>query len=82
MTISIPDTITQRVGLTEEEILLRIAVELFREERITLGQASEIANLHQAEFQKELARRQIPIHYGIEELEADLTTIDRLNLAD
>ncbi len=81
MTTSIPDSIIGRTGLTEREVLLRIAIDLFKEERVTLGQASEIAGLHQAEFQKKLAHRRIPIHYGFEELEADLATIDRLNLA-
>ena len=78
MTITIPPQLAQRAGFTEREILLRIAVELFREERITLAQGGELAGMHQSEFQKELARRKIPIHYGIEELEADLETLKRL----
>lgn len=78
MTIEIPDHIIKKLGLTEQELLLKIAIELFKEEQVTLAEASEIARLHQLQFQKELAKRQIPIHYGLEELEADLETLSRL----
>lgn len=45
---------------------------------MTLGQASELAGQHQIEFQRELAKRDIPIHYGMEELEQDLRTLELL----
>jgi len=78
MTIEISDSIIRKTGLTEKELLLKIAIELFKEEKVTLAEGSEIARLHQLQFQKELAKRKIPIHYGIEELEEDLKTLDRM----
>lgn len=75
MKIEIPDQIINQTGLSANEIMLKIAVILFQEERLTLGQASKLANLHQFEFQKELVARQIPIHYGEEDYERDLQTI-------
>ncbi len=79
MTITIAENVAKRAGLTEADILLRIALELFKEEKVTLGQAAQIAEMHQALFQKELAKRKIPIHYGLQELENDMRTINRLN---
>jgi predicted HTH domain antitoxin len=53
-------------------------VALFREERLTLGQAWRLADMDQFAFQSILADREIPVHYGIEEFREDLLTIDAL----
>lgn len=75
MIIKIPDQIIKQSGLSAKEILLKVVILLFLEERLTLGQASKIAGLHQFEFQKELAARNIPVHYSEEDYERDLQTI-------
>ena len=75
MIVEIPDQVITQSGLSAEEILLKVAVLLFQEEKLTLGQASKLAGLHQFEFQKELAARNIPVHYGEEDYKRDLQTI-------
>ncbi len=75
MIVEIPDQIIEQSGLSVKEILLKVAVVLFQEERLTLGQASKLARVHQFEFQKELAARKISIHYSEEDFERDLQTI-------
>ena len=75
MIVEIPDRIINRAELSGKEVLLEVAVALFREEKLTLGQASKLCGLHQFEFQKSLAARNIPIHYGAEDYERDLQTI-------
>lgn len=75
MTIEISDTIIRQSGLSQQELKLELAVVLFQREKITLGQASKMADLHQFEFQKELSKRKIPIHYNVEDFERDLQTI-------
>lgn len=75
MRIEIADELVQQSGMTVEEIMLRIAIMLFQEEKLTLGQASELAGLHQIQFQQELAKRRIPIHYGEAELESDIKSL-------
>lgn len=75
MIIEISDQIINRAGISAKEILLKVALVLFEEEKLTLGQASEFAGLHQYEFQKELAARNIPVHYGEADYERDLQTI-------
>ena len=76
MTITIPDTAIQKAGLTEASIKLEIALTFFRMDILTLAQAANIAGLHRMQFQEELARREIPIHYGVNELEEDLKTLN------
>lgn len=75
MIVEIPDQIIIQSGLSAEEILLKVALVFFQEEKLTLGQASKLAGLHQFEFQKELAARNIPVHYGEEDYQRDLRNI-------
>ena len=67
MVFNVPDLILQQAGVSPSEILLKLAILLFQEDRISLGQASKLADLHMVEFQKELAKRNISIHYGQED---------------
>ena len=76
MHIEIADHVVQKSGMTVEEIMLRVAIMLFQEEKLTLGQSADLAGLHQIQFQQELAKRNIPIHYGEEEFESDLQTLE------
>ncbi len=76
MYIEIADHVVQKSGMTVEEIMLRVAIMLFQEEKLTLGQAADLAGLHQIQFQQELAKRNIPIHYGEEEFESDLQNLE------
>ena len=75
MIVEIPDQIIKQSGLSAKENLLKIALVLFEEEKLTLGQASRFAGLHQYEFQKELAAMNIPVHYGEEDYKNDLKII-------
>ena len=76
MTISIPEAAIQKTGFTEARIKLEVALVLFQMDVLTLAQAAGVAGLHRMQFQEELAKRKIPIHYGIEELEEDLKTLN------
>ncbi len=61
-----------------ERPALHLAIGLFVTEEATLGQAAQTAGLSQADFLRELGQRRIPIHYGREELEADLEAVEAL----
>jgi predicted HTH domain antitoxin len=62
--------------ISETDLRTELAVSLFQQERITLGTASQIAGLHQIEFQQLIASRGICIHYDIEDLEQDLNSLE------
>lgn len=62
----------------EDELRLLVALELYREGRVSLGKAAEIAGLSLREFLYELRTRRIPLNYDLEELEEDLQVINEL----
>jgi predicted HTH domain antitoxin len=64
--------------LTERDIAVHLAIGLFVTEEVTLGQAAQVARMSQADFLLELGRRHIPLHYGHEELAADLRAVESL----
>jgi predicted HTH domain antitoxin len=78
MTIEVHDEALRGLELTEPQALLDLAVGLFTERRVTLGRAAEIARISQLDFQRELGRRGISIHYDVEDLQADLRTLAAL----
>jgi predicted HTH domain antitoxin len=76
MTLTLPEDLEAR--LSPHEARLHLAIGLFVTEEATLGQAAEVASLSQGDFLRELGRRRIPIHYGSEELAADLRAVEAL----
>jgi predicted HTH domain antitoxin len=65
--------------LTEPELKAELALALFQRELLTLGQAASLAGLPQLDFQRLLAQRRIPLHYGLEAMEEDLQRASRLS---
>ena len=76
MELLLPEGLQQR--LSPESTALHLAIGLFVAEKVTLGQAAEVAGLSQTDFLRELGRHRIPIHYGAEELAEDLRTVETL----
>jgi predicted HTH domain antitoxin len=79
MQITIDDQLLQKAGLTDKEVKLMLALALFREGRLSLGQAARLAGMPYLEFQGELGHRKIPIHYDETDLQQDIETLKRLN---
>jgi predicted HTH domain antitoxin len=48
-----------------------IALELFRENRVSLGKGAELAGVSAEEFMEFAAERNVPLHYTIRDWEAD-----------
>jgi predicted HTH domain antitoxin len=78
MPVTIADDVLAAAHLSEPELRRELAVALFREERLTLAQASRLAEMDQFAFQSVLEDREIPVHYGVEEFHEDLRTLDAL----
>ena len=75
MPVTIPDEILAAAHITEPELKQELALALFQQERLTLGQASALAGLGQLAFQALMAERRIPIHYGVAEFREDIQTL-------
>jgi predicted HTH domain antitoxin len=52
-----------------------LAIGLFAGDKVTLAQAAQIAGISQTLFLRELGKRKIPVHYGLEELEQDIIAV-------
>jgi len=76
MNIVLPQALETR--LTPSEAALHLAVGLYTSGAVTLGQAAEAAGQPQGEFMRELGRRRISLHYGVDDFAQDLTTIEKL----
>src|ERR1022692_3079799 len=75
MPVTISDEVLTAAHISEPELKQELALTLFQQERLTLAQASRLAEMSQLAFQALLAERQIPIHYGIQEFREDLRTL-------
>jgi predicted HTH domain antitoxin len=77
MELVLPEAVEK--SLTPADAALHLALGLFVAEKMTLGQAAEVAGLSQPAFMQELGRRKISIHYGAEELAEDMRTVESLS---
>ena len=75
MPVTISDEVLQAAHISEPELKQVLALALFQKERLTLAQASRLAEMTQLAFQALLAERRIPIHYGVQEFREDLRTL-------
>jgi predicted HTH domain antitoxin len=64
-----------------QEAARLIALELFREQKVSLGRAAELCSMPLAAFMKFSASRGVPpVTYGFDDLETDRQTIEHLGL--
>jgi predicted HTH domain antitoxin len=75
MPVTISDEMLAAAHISESELKQELALALFQQERLTLAQASRVAEMTQLAFQALLAERQIPIHYGVNEFREDLRAL-------
>jgi predicted HTH domain antitoxin len=78
MEVVIPEQYLHASHLTPQELKREIAVMLYSQDRLTLGQASELAEMGQEQFLHLLASREIAIHYDEADLARDLDTVTTL----
>ncbi len=75
MSISLPEEIERQ--FTPEEIKLHLALGMFLDHRVSLGQGAAIAGLSQSAFLHELGSRRIPVHYDEADVIADAATAEQ-----
>jgi predicted HTH domain antitoxin len=75
MPVMLPEDIERQ--FTPEDIKLHLALGLFLDSRVGLGQGATIAGLSQSAFLHELGKRRIPIQYDEADARADVATAER-----
>ena len=80
--VEIPDDLEVILKIDKKDIpkavKLYLAIELYREGKISLGKASEIAGISKEEMMEVLSRKGIPINYDIEDLKEDIKRLECL----
>jgi len=57
-----------------------LALELFREDKVSLGRAAELCDTPLEQFMEFAGRHDVSLHYGMDDLEEDRRTMQRLGL--
>ena len=74
--LNIPDSVASAMRFPEDrlaqELLLELSVALYAQRVLSFGKARELAGLSKYEFGELLGKREIPRHYGLEDLQDDL----------
>jgi predicted HTH domain antitoxin len=78
MTITIPDSVLESGRMSELELRQEIALLLYEKEKMTLAQASRLAETSRVQFQHLLAGRDLFIQYDVADFEQDLATLRAL----
>jgi predicted HTH domain antitoxin len=82
--VEIPTELVLAAGLDTSNLSAEtaqlLALELYREDRISLGRAAELCRMSVEQFMEFAARHSVPLHYGADELEEDRRTLERLGL--
>lgn len=74
ISVNIPDRMTEYIKEPyDNSVQELLAVELYREGRLTLRQAADMLNVRIQEMLEVLLRRKTYINYGLEELNEDIS---------
>ena len=77
-TLEIPQGILDAAHLSLPELRCELALTLYAQQRLSLGQARELAGLSLWEFRQWLGLRRIAAHYDSADLQDDLTALHEL----
>ena len=82
--VKLPADLVRAAGVNPEnpstETARLLAPELYRENKVSLGRAAELCQTPVEHFLEFAGRHDVPLHYGLDELEEDRRTLERLGL--
>jgi len=76
MIVTIPDDRLAGFALEERDVLIDVAIGLYKRDLVSLGRAAEIAGVSSPVFLEELGRRRIPLNYDVADLKTDWHTLN------
>lgn len=78
MAVLIPDETLRAAKMTEQELKQEVAILLYQQQRLTLAQAARLAGVDRLQLQHLLASRGVPIDFDVEDLDQDMSNLQRL----
>jgi predicted HTH domain antitoxin len=83
LVLEIPADLAEALRLPPDEQAERLrqelAIRLYQKEILSIGKARKLAGLSKWDFHERLGQEGIPHHYGHEELQQDLDTLETLD---
>lgn len=82
--VEIPEELVRAAGWDPKNLSVEaarlLALELYREDKVSLGRAAELCQTPVEQFMEFAAGRDVRLHYGAADLEEDRRTLERLGL--
>jgi predicted HTH domain antitoxin len=82
--VKLPADLVRAAGLNFEDpsadASRLLALELYGEDKVSLGRAAELCRTPVERFLEFAGRHDVPVHYGLDQLEEDRRTLERLGL--
>ena len=82
LSVKVPKDLIRILKVRDEDVpklvRLYLAIELYREGKVSLGKASEIAEITEWEMMEILSSRNVPIQYSVKDLEKDVKTLEEM----
>ncbi len=79
--VKIPEEIVELLGESKKTLPRRIeeslALQLYMEEKVSMGKVAELLGLTVSEFLELMRRRKIRLHYTAHDLKQDAATLER-----
>ena len=75
MKLQLKTPVLDRLEISRADLLVDIAVGLYVDHRVTLGQAADVAEMPQSEFRRVLGRLGVPVQYDRDDLNHDLLVL-------
>jgi predicted HTH domain antitoxin len=75
MQLELDDTIIQNTGLTDDQLRVELALQLYQDGKLSLGQGGTLSGLGVIRFQQELGKRKIFLAYSMEDLQHDIDVL-------
>lgn len=84
VSVEIPTELVLAAGLDTGNLAAEtarlLALGFYREDKVSLGRASELCQMPVEQFMEFAAQHDVPLHYGVDELEEDRRTLERLGM--
>lgn len=84
VSVEIPSELVSAAGMDTSNLSAEtaqlLALELYREDKVSLGRAAELCRMPLEKFMEFASQHNVALHYGAAELEEDRRTLERLGL--
>jgi predicted HTH domain antitoxin len=81
--VNLPSELLEAAGVNpadaSRDATLLLALELYRENKVSLGRAAELCQTSVEAFMVFAGCHEVPIHYNLSDLEEDRSTLERLS---